>query len=87
MITYEEGLEHKIEDQETHIEALEDEIEELSCQNDSYEALCVEMLEQMVMLKCRLRTLGITENSEMIRFLAKYIKQLDEQLPEEEYNE
>lgn len=88
MITYEKSLEQKIEDLETHIEALEDEIENLSCKNDSYEALCVEMFEEMVILKASLSPPKTSSYSRVMYFLKKYIKLLDEEaLPEEEEDE
>lgn len=89
MTTYEQGLEEKIEDLETHCEALEAEIEELSCHNDSYEMLCIEMLEQMVILKADVHT-GQTPWQTLARvsgFLTIYIDRLSNQLPEDEDDE
>ncbi len=87
MINYEKELEENVEDLQTHIEALEDEIEELSCKNDSYEALCVEMFEEMVIINASLVPPKTSSYSRVMSFLTKYIKKLNEHLPEEEDNE
>lgn len=95
MNTYEQTLEEKIEDLETHVEALEIEIEDLSCKNDSYEALCVEMFEQMVILKASNHKIASdNENNLNVKMFLKFemfldtcINKLNEHIPEEEDDE
>ena len=83
-IKYESDLEEVIETLQNKIEEISEENEMLNCKVDSYEFMCNDIFEQMVLLKAQCETKGASGDSDVVRFLTRYINQLYDYLPDQE---